>query len=299
MGRTAALLGRRLGLGEERCELLRLASPLHDIGKLVQEPHVLHKAGPLTASERRTMEAHTESGYTLLAGSGSELLELAASIALTHHERWDGGGYPHRLAHEEIPLEGRIASVADVFDALTSDRAFRPAFSNEQALRMMQEGRATLFDPLVLDAFLDSLDGVFAIYGSCRPGCGARPAGGGAPLAAAASRGAARPRRRPRLPARLHGGRRAGAGSARRNAGRPPGDRRRADRALRVHRPGAARGHLRRRARPALARLPARLRSGARRFSARSRRDVPRAGGTRDAAGPRGGGGSGFRRRDT
>lgn len=164
MGRTAALLGRRLGLGEERCELLRLASPLHDIGKLVQEPHVLHKAGPLTASERRTMEAHTESGYTLLAGSGSELLELAASIALTHHERWDGGGYPHRLAHEEIPLEGRIASVADVFDALTSDRAFRPAFSNEQALRMMQEGRATLFDPLVLDAFLDSLDGVFAIY---------------------------------------------------------------------------------------------------------------------------------------
>lgn len=164
MGRTTALLGHRLGLGEERCELLRLASPLHDIGKLVQAPQALHKAGPLTPAERRAMEAHTESGYALLAGSGSELLELAATIALTHHERWDGGGYPHRLAREEIPLEGRIVSVADVFQALTSDRAFRPAFPKDQALRMMQEGRGTLFDPLVLDAFLDSLDGVFAIY---------------------------------------------------------------------------------------------------------------------------------------
>jgi diguanylate cyclase (GGDEF)-like protein len=164
MGRTACLLGRRLGLDEERCELLRLASPLHDIGKLVQTPQLPHKAGPLTAAERRAMEAHTESGHALLAGSGSELLELAASIALTHHERWDGGGYPRRLAREEIPLEGRIASVADVFDALMSDRAFRPAFPKERALRMMQEGRGTLFDPLVLDAFVDSLDGIFAIY---------------------------------------------------------------------------------------------------------------------------------------
>ena len=164
MGRTTAVLGQRLGLGEERCELLRLASPLHDIGKVAQPPDILHKAGPLTAAERRAMEAHTEAGYALLTGSGSQLLELAATIALTHHERWDGGGYPRRLARDEIPLEGRIASVADVFDALTSERPFRPPFPKERALRMMQEGRGTVFDPLVLDAFVDSLEEIFAIH---------------------------------------------------------------------------------------------------------------------------------------
>ncbi len=163
IGKSCAIVGRRLGIGEERCELVRLGGPLHDIGKLALPPEILHKTGPLTASERRTMEGHTEAGYALLTGSGSELLEVAATIALSHHERWDGTGYPRRLEREEIPLEGRIASICDVFDALTSDRAFRPAFPTERALGMIQEGRGTLFDPLVLDAFVDSFDEIRAV----------------------------------------------------------------------------------------------------------------------------------------
>jgi diguanylate cyclase (GGDEF)-like protein len=157
MSRLCALLGRRLGLDEERCDLLRLASPLHDIGKIAISDEILLKPGPLTKHEREVMERHAELGHRLLAGSQSELLELAAVIAWTHHERFDGGGYPRGLVGEEIPLAGRIASVADVFDALTSNRVYRPAFGLEDAVDMMRRGRGTQFDPLVLDAFLESM----------------------------------------------------------------------------------------------------------------------------------------------
>ncbi len=157
MGRYAGLLARRLGLDDRRCELLKTASPLHDIGKIGISDSVLRKRGLLTEAERREMERHAEIGYRLLAESGSELLELAATIAWTHHERFDGTGYPRGLAGETIPLEGRIAAVADVFDALTSDRPYRPAFAPEEAVRIMLEGRGSHFDPKVLDAFLDAL----------------------------------------------------------------------------------------------------------------------------------------------
>jgi diguanylate cyclase (GGDEF)-like protein len=160
VSRTCAVLARRLGLDEDRCELLRLASPLHDIGKIELPQEILRKSGPLTPAERKAIERHTEIGHALLSGSGSDLLELAATIALTHHERWDGLGYPRRLTREEIPLEGRIVGTADVFDALTSDRPFRPAFALDAALRMMHEGRGTVFDPLVVDALVDSVDDV-------------------------------------------------------------------------------------------------------------------------------------------
>jgi diguanylate cyclase (GGDEF)-like protein len=163
MARFCFLLAHRLGLDEERCELIRMASPLHDVGKIGIPDRVLLKPGALTLEERKEVERHAEIGHAILAGSGSPLLELAASIALTHHERFDGSGYPRGLRGEQIPLEGRIASVADVFDALTSDRPYRVAFPPDVAVAMLRQGRGTQFDPLVLDLFLESLDELLEI----------------------------------------------------------------------------------------------------------------------------------------
>jgi putative two-component system response regulator len=154
----AGVLARRLGLGPAREELIRMAAPLHDVGKIGMPDEVLLKAGPLTPEERSEMEGHAQVGYRLLTGSGSELLETAALIAWTHHERWDGTGYPRGLAGEEIPIEGRIVAVLDVFDALTHDRVYRPAMDLETALGIIRDGRGTHFDPLVVDLFLGALD---------------------------------------------------------------------------------------------------------------------------------------------
>ncbi len=123
----------------------------------------------LTAEERATMELHTSNGYEILADSKSELLRLAATIALTHHERYDGSGYPNGLVGKEIPLEGRITAVADVFDALLSDRVYRPAFSIPDAVALLEEGRASHFDPEVLGALLDNLDAALELTGTMDP----------------------------------------------------------------------------------------------------------------------------------
>ena len=160
MSEYCSLLGNRLGLDEDA---LRIASPMHDAGKIAVPDSILRKPGKLTAEERTVMEGHAEVGYRLLAGSGSELLELAATIALTHHEKFDGTGYPRGLAGVAIPVEGRIAAVADVFDALTSDRVYRPAFPIPVALEMMRSERERHFDPMVLDIFLQSLDEALVI----------------------------------------------------------------------------------------------------------------------------------------
>ncbi len=109
------------------------------------------------------MEQHTVGGYEILVDSESELLDLAATIALTHHERFDGSGYPEGLIGEAIPLEGRITAVADVFDALLSDRVYRPALSVSEAVPMLAGGRGTQFDPEILDLLLDHLDEALAI----------------------------------------------------------------------------------------------------------------------------------------
>jgi len=143
-----------LGLGPTRAELLRLVSPLHDIGKIAVSDIVLTKTGPLDALERTEMQRHTDTGHQLLAGSGNELLDIAAVIAWTHHERWDGGGYPRGLVGEAIPLEGRIVAVADVFDALTSDRPYRSAVPPAEARAHIVAGSGAAFDPEVVDAFL-------------------------------------------------------------------------------------------------------------------------------------------------
>ncbi|MBI5311073.1 MAG: HD domain-containing protein [Actinobacteria bacterium] len=163
MGRYCALLAEKLDWSEGACELLRVASPLHDVGKIAIPDAVLQKPGALTPDERKQMEEHAAIGHRILAGSDSPLLDLAARIALTHHEKWDGSGYPNGLKGEDIPIEGRLAAVADVFDALTSDRVYRPAMPLEKALAILQEGRGTHFDPEILDHFFNSIDEVIAI----------------------------------------------------------------------------------------------------------------------------------------
>jgi len=161
----AAMLGTRLGLDAGRVLLLRAAAPMHDVGMIVTPGGVLRKRGKLTPSERERMQSHTTVGHSILAGSKSELLKMAATIALTHHEWFDGSGYPQGLSGEEIPIEGRIVAVADVFDALLSDRPYRLAYDVEQATGMVAEESDTHFDPTVIDALLNNVDEAMALRG--------------------------------------------------------------------------------------------------------------------------------------
>jgi response regulator RpfG family c-di-GMP phosphodiesterase len=151
----AARIARSAGLDAERCGLIERASPLHDVGKVAIPDSVLLKPGPLTPAERLIIETHAEIGHRLLEGSNSAVLRLAATMALTHHEHHDGGGYPRGLAAESIPIEGRIVAIADVFDALTSDRVYRPAMTLHHARAILGDGRGTHFDPILLDHFLN------------------------------------------------------------------------------------------------------------------------------------------------
>jgi response regulator RpfG family c-di-GMP phosphodiesterase len=169
----AQLLAERLGLDPGEAELIRVASVMHDVGKIGVPDTILLKPGPLTGAEFEQMKRHTQFGNQILAGSGVELLDVAASVALHHHERFDGTGYPAGLAGEAIPLHGRIVAVADVFDALTSPRVYRPAFNVDSAIETMRAGRGTQFDPRALDAFLESLGDVLAIRAGRRVSPGA------------------------------------------------------------------------------------------------------------------------------
>jgi putative two-component system response regulator len=168
IGSGAALIARRLRMNPGRSELIRLAAPLHDVGKIGIPDEILLKPGALTEAERERMQEHADFGYRLLTGSGSEMLETAATIAWTHHERWDGRGYPRGLAGEAIPIEGRLIAVMDVFDALTHDRVYRPAMSLDEALEIIRAGRGKHFDPNVLDAFLDTLPELIALDEAAR-----------------------------------------------------------------------------------------------------------------------------------
>ena len=154
MGSYCEEIGRRLRLSADVCDSIALAGQMHDIGKVAVPDHILLKMGPLTDDERAQMQTHAEVGKQILQGSESPLLQLAESIAWTHHEKIDGSGYPRGLCGDEIPIEGRVAAVADVFDALTRDRPYREAMPLERATAIMTEGRGTHFDPAVLDAFL-------------------------------------------------------------------------------------------------------------------------------------------------
>jgi putative two-component system response regulator len=155
IGHLSSLLAKQIGMDDDFCTKLRYAAPLHDVGKVAIPDAILLKPGPLTPEERAIVETHAEEGHRLVGGSSSSILDLAATIALSHQEKWDGTGYPRGLTGEEIPLEGRIVAVADVFDALTSDRVYRKAFSVDEAVRMMRAERGRHFDPTLLDAFME------------------------------------------------------------------------------------------------------------------------------------------------
>jgi methanogenic corrinoid protein MtbC1 len=158
IGRFSRLLAEQIGMEAGFCERISHAAPLHDVGKVAIPDAILLKPGPLTAQERAIVETHAEEGYRLVRGSSSAILEMAATIALSHQEKWDGSGYPRGLAGENIPIEGRIVSIADVFDALTSDRVYRKAFPLEEAITIMREQRGRHFDPVLLDAFMEVLE---------------------------------------------------------------------------------------------------------------------------------------------
>lgn len=159
----ATLLATRLGLTRDECELIREASPMHDVGKVGIPDGILLKPGPVTAAEFAVIKQHVALGHSILSRSDQPLLRLAADVAETHHERWDGGGYLHGLRGEEIPLAGRITAVADTFDALVSRRVYKDPVPLDRALAVIEEGRGTQFDPQLVDVFLDCRADVAAI----------------------------------------------------------------------------------------------------------------------------------------
>ncbi len=165
MGMYSHLIARGMGLDDDFLTLVLLASPMHDVGKIGIRDSVLLKPAKLTPEEFDEIRAHTMIGARILAGSESPLLQMAEEIALNHHERFDGSGYPSGLQGEAIPLSGRIVALADVFDALTSRRVYRPPYSVEEAVDMIREGAGTHFDPRVARAFDGALDEILRIKG--------------------------------------------------------------------------------------------------------------------------------------
>jgi putative two-component system response regulator len=155
VGATAQKLADMVSVNEATTERIGVAAPLHDIGKIAIPDSLLLKEGRFTTSERAVMQRHTSIGADMLAGTSSGLLALAREIALTHHERWDGSGYPGGLGGEEIPIAGRIVALADVFDALTHARPYKPAWRVEDAVEEIKRGRGGQFDPMLVDAFAE------------------------------------------------------------------------------------------------------------------------------------------------
>ena len=172
MSRLCALIASKLGMDGDRVKLLEMAAVMHDVGKIGIPDAILMKPGKLKPEEIEIVKTHSEIGFRILQDESSPLLELAAMIALTHHERWDGTGYPAGTAGEDIPLEGRLAAVSDVFDALTNNRVYRRAFSLGEAIEMMRDGRGTSFQPELVDILLDSIDEVVALRALGAPRAG-------------------------------------------------------------------------------------------------------------------------------
>lgn len=157
------LLAKLIGLSEEEATLLKEASPMHDIGKVGIPDHILNKPGKLTPEEFEIMKTHAQLGYEMLKYSEREILKASAVVAYTHHEKWDGSGYPRRLSGEEIPIYGRITAVADVFDALGHDRIYKEAWPLKNILDLFKEEREKQFDPNMIDLFFEHLDQFLSI----------------------------------------------------------------------------------------------------------------------------------------
>ncbi len=164
MSHYAATVARKMGLDESTVETILYASPMHDVGKIGIPDHILLKPGKLNLDDWEIMKQHTIIGGKILEGSEAGFIELAEVIALTHHEKWDGSGYPEELKGSEIPLAGRIVALADVFDALTSKRPYRRLpFSVEESFDIIKEGQGSHFDPEVMDAFFAVTDEILSI----------------------------------------------------------------------------------------------------------------------------------------
>lgn len=168
MAKYSRLIAEGLGLPEEHCHFLELAAPMHDIGKIGIPDRILLKEGPLTPEEETVMKTHTQIGYEILRNSSSEILRLGGEIALGHQERFDGSGYPYGYSGETISLDSRIVAVADVFDALTTARPYKPAWAFDDAYRYMLDNAGRLFDPTCIRSFASRIDIVEALFQEMR-----------------------------------------------------------------------------------------------------------------------------------
>ncbi len=163
MSHYSRVLALAYGFSEEQADILLHAAPMHDIGKIGIPDAIMLKPGKLTAEEFAIMQEHPKIGAEILGECDSALLKIARSVALTHHEKWDGSGYPHGLAGEDIPIEGRIVAVADVFDALTSKRPYKDAWTVEKTLELMREQKGHHFEPQLIDLLEENLPEILAI----------------------------------------------------------------------------------------------------------------------------------------
>ena len=163
MSQYCALLAKHVGMSEAEQEVILLASPLHDIGKIGISDTILLKPGKLSAEEFEIMKTHSQIGYDILSSKNTPLLQAAKHIAISHHEKWDGTGYPNQYKGKDIHIYGRICAIADVFDALMSKRPYKQPFTLDEALTIMEDGREKHFDPELLDVFLDCAPEVLEI----------------------------------------------------------------------------------------------------------------------------------------
>lgn len=163
MSRYSALLAERYGFGEQEVQDILIAAPMHDVGKIGIPDSILMKPGKLSEEEFTIIRTHPAIGATILAGSSAGILKIAEQIALTHHEKWNGSGYPHGVAGEQIPVVGRIVALADTFDALTSRRPYKDPYPIAVAADIIVKERGRHFDPRLTDLFSDSLQDLVAI----------------------------------------------------------------------------------------------------------------------------------------
>jgi putative two-component system response regulator len=163
MSKMAVVIAKAAGMNEEQCDLLLNAAPMHDIGKIGIPDQILLKPGIFEPDEWTVMQTHAQIGADILSGDDSDLMSMAHDIAISHHEKWNGKGYPNRLEGEAIPLVGRVTALADVFDALTSVRPYKMAWSIEKAVDLIKEERGQHFDPRLVDLFLENLSEIIDI----------------------------------------------------------------------------------------------------------------------------------------